>query len=53
MAEKFKTDSALKDAILSGAKFDGLCESFPEFKRLTADFLKRNIHLCGRVSQME
>ncbi|AVM69802.1 phosphoenolpyruvate synthase [Lachnospiraceae bacterium oral taxon 500] len=42
MAEKFKTDSTLKDAILSGAKFDGLWESFPEFKRLTDDFLKKN-----------
>ena len=42
IADSIKTNTALTEAILSGASFESLCKDFPELKQLADDFIKNN-----------
>jgi len=42
IADSIKTNTALTEAILSGASFESLCTDFPTFKSIADEFIKNN-----------
>jgi len=42
IADSIKTNTALTEAIISGASFELLCKDFPAFKSLADEFIKNN-----------